>query len=120
MTSAPARRARSVVRSMLPAPTTIPRATNPREPTETPEPMDASSFNVGMMTATLPVESVSGRVIGLMSQAPAQPAILAGGRRSIRHQSVAEIAIGVACPNFAQCLLRGIAERIVLVPVLGE
>src|SRR5690242_7881542 len=51
---------------------------------------------------------------------PAQPAIGAGLRGPIGFERAAERAIGRSGPDFAQALLRGIAERVVLVAALRK
>src|SRR5271169_5315050 len=53
-------------------------------------------------------------------QAPAQAAIGACGRRFLRQERLAEIAIGLASPDFPQSLLGGVAKRIVFVTALRE
>ena len=53
-------------------------------------------------------------------QAPAQSAAGAGFRRGIRFERLAEIGIGRPGPDFAQALLGGVAERVILVAALRE
>src|SRR5690348_7037801 len=53
-------------------------------------------------------------------QAPPQPAIGASFGRFVGFERVAEGAVGRPGPDFTQCLLRGIAERVILVAALRE
>src|SRR5271154_1577942 len=53
-------------------------------------------------------------------EAPAQPAIRARCGRLVGEKAAAEIAISLAGPDLAQSLLRGVAERIVLVAALRK
>src|SRR6516225_10125917 len=55
-----------------------------------------------------------------LSQAPAQPAILAGRRRLVGQQGGAEILVRATRPDFPQRLLRRISKRVVLISPLRE
>src|SRR5262249_25080890 len=98
--------------SVLPPSATITRLTrSPGSELTTPA-IEASSFSVGMTTATWPGL--------LMLQAPAQAAARAGGGRMVGQEPGAERAIGRPVPDLAQGLLRGVAQRIVFVAALRE
>jgi hypothetical protein len=51
---------------------------------------------------------------------PPQPAARAGGRRLVREQAIAKRLIIRPVPDFAQRLLGGVAERVILIAALGE
>src|ERR1700676_768954 len=53
-------------------------------------------------------------------QAPAQSTIGAGRRRPVRLERATEFLIRRTAPNVSQGLLRGVAERVILVAALRE
>src|SRR5205807_611384 len=138
--------AHAAVASVLPPSATITRPTMSRGSARTTPAIEASSSRVGMTTATVPGPAILEHIPFLRNRdvlqihalahvlvgepvatspghalkAPAQAAARAGGGRMVGQQAGAERAIGRPVPDLAQRLLRGVAERIVLVAALGE
>src|SRR5450432_1991868 len=88
--------------------------------------IEASSLRTGIATATC-VPSRAGRSgfagsagASMTLKTPAQAAARAGRGRLIGQQRIAKGPIGLAIPDFAQRLLGGIAQRVVLIAVLRE
>src|SRR5215470_11719096 len=121
-TRAPAAEARSAVRSVDPPSTTITSPSPWFSNAATQGPIAVSSLRQGMMADTFE-RSADRAALGpgaMVLQAPAQPAACAGFRRRVGLQRCAEMLVGFTVPDFPQGLLRGVAEGIIFVALLGE
>src|SRR5580704_1389739 len=85
------------------------RSTHWRGSARTTPAIEAPSSSVGITTA-----------VRMALEAPAQAAARARGWRVVGEEAGTERPVGRAVPDIAQALLRGVAERVVLVAALRE